>query len=149
MGLWKTIKGVWKPEALAESVVETQVKCFAKFMYGHPERDPNAWLASTLQSRGTWGGQTEIWYYSETAPFSLAPMAGQIPQSPIALALHILYKERPDLIPPYMADDYENIVSPIIEMAKRGEIEHRWSQVNPWTAKHFPEVGPFIRNWGR
>ncbi len=149
MGLWKNIKGLWKPQALAESVVETQVKCFAKFMYEHPERDPNAWLALTLQSRGTWGGQAEVWYYSETASFSLALTTTQKPQAPIALGLFILFKERPDIVLPYMSDDFEYIMSPIFEMAKTGEIEGRWRLANPWTAKHFPEVGPFIRNWGR
>ncbi len=137
------LRGVFgNPQALAESVVETQVKCFAKFMLEHAERDPNAWLAMTLQSRGTWGGQPEVWYYSETAPFSLASMTSKAPQPPIALGLYILSKERPDLILPYMSDDFDFIMSPIVEMAKRGEIVSRWRQVNPWTARHFPSSGP-------
>ncbi len=108
MGFWKNIKGLWKPQALAESVVETQVKCFAKFMSEYRDRDPNAWLASTLQSRRTWGGRPAVWYYSVTAPFSLATTTAQEPQAPIALGLYILYEERPDLILPYMSDDFIN-----------------------------------------
>lgn len=148
MGFWKMMK-FWDPQALAESVVEAQIKCFAKFWSEYRERDPNAWLALTLQSRATFGGQPEGWYYAETAPFSLAPTTAQKPQAPIALGLYILSKERPDLILPYMSDDFEYIMSPVFEMAKRGEIEGRWCEVNPWTANYFPEVGPRIRSLER
>ncbi|MFQ5881450.1 MAG: hypothetical protein ACE5I9_03095 [Candidatus Methylomirabilales bacterium] len=142
MGFWKNIKGIWDPQARAESAIDTQISCFKIVMHRYPERDPNAWLALTLRERPTWRarGLPEFTYYTETALFSLLPRT----QMPLALGLFILFKEEPALAAVY-SDRFEQIMAPIFALAKTGQTEEHWRSVNPWTAKHFPEVASGLR----
>lgn len=140
MGFWKNIKVVWDPRARAESVIDTQITCFKRIMAGYPERDPNAWLALTLRARIGWGGLPEFAYYTETALLSLAPLG----RAPLALGLYIIHKEEPALAAVY-SDKFEEIMVPIFELAEMGKIDERWRSVNPWTARHFPEVASGLR----
>jgi hypothetical protein len=138
MGLLKGIRGIWNPKARAESTVEAQIDCFTKNMRNLPERDPNAWLALTLQARslGGWRDLPPLQYFSDTALYSLAPGT----HAPFALGLFILYKEEPTLAVAYEAD-FERVMSPIFALAESGELESRWRTTNPWTAQRHPEVG--------
>ncbi len=135
MALWTNVKGMWDPQARAQSVVETQITTFNAFASRYPERDVNAWLASTLMARPGFRGGPELIYYTETAIFSLAPLS----EAPVALALYIIHKEEPALALAY-ADAFEAIMMPIFQLAETGNIEAHWRSVNQWTAKHFPEV---------
>lgn len=137
MGLWKIIKGSWDPAASIESTIEVQVNCYESNKRHYPGRDPNAWLALTLQSRPRWRSNPELWYYTFTAQFSLLPGF----DGPATLALFILQKERPDL-PSDLARGMElkfiEMMTPVRELVREGLFYIRWREVNPWTATHFP-----------
>lgn len=62
----------------------------------------------------------------------------------MVLGLFILFKEEPALAAVY-ADRFEQIMAPIFALAAAGQIEEKWRSVNPWTAKHFPEVAAGLR----
>ena len=140
MAFWKIVKGIWDPQARAESIIETQVCIYNQIRAQHPERDRNAWLALTLRGRPGWMGRDEMFYYTETALFSLAPPT----QAPIALGLYLLHKEAPILAPAY-APLFDRIMQPIFELAAKGGLEERWRNTNPWTAGHHPLVALGIK----
>lgn len=138
MGFWKNVKGIWDSKARAESVIETQVQSFAAFRLHYPDRDPNAWLALTLQARQLhplWRGKPDFWYYTETALFSVL----SVEEAPVALGLYILWKEEPGLGVQY-EEVYRRIMAPVFALKQAGTFTQRWRQVNPWTATHFPSV---------
>lgn len=143
MGLWKNIKAIWDPRARAQSIIQLQVRCFATNKTRYPERDPNAWLALTLQARTLHSRQVaDFLYYSETALYSLASDV----EAPVALGIYIIHKEEPALAERYESL-FERIMSPIFELVGTEEIVARWQLVNPWTAKNFAEVGEAIRRY--
>ena len=94
----------------------------------------------TLRARIGWRNFPELACYTETALLSLVPLT----RAPLALGLYIIYKEEPALAAIYH-DMFEEIMAPISELAATGNIEDRWRSVNPWTAKHFPEVASGLR----
>jgi len=142
MGFWKNISGIWNPDVRAENVIDTQVACFTRCMQRYPERDPNAWLASTLKARPTWQGAEELIYYTETALFSLAPIA----EAPRVLGMYIVYKEGPASAVP-LVEEYQQIMQPIYDIVGTPKLETFWRSVNPWTAAHFPSVAAGLRNY--
>jgi hypothetical protein len=142
MGVWKNITGIWNPDVRAENIIDTQVACFTRYMQRYPERDPNAWLASTLKTRPRWQGAEELTYYIETALFSLVP----ITEAPRVLGMYIVYKEGPASAVPFV-EEYQRIMQPIHDMVGTPKLETFWRSVNPWTLAHFPSVGAGLRNY--
>ena len=139
MAFWKTFKGFWDPVARAEATVETQVSTYVSCRLAHPERDPNAWLALTLQSRLGWIGRDDSWYYLQAAQFSVLP--NELP--PVALGLFVLNREEPELAARYEVR-FTELMAPVRELIDRGEFPEVWQAKNPWTATHHPNVGEVI-----
>lgn len=141
MGLWKNIRGIWNPDVAVEAIIDAQVSAFNRMMHHHPERDQNSWLATTLNCRPKWTGHDDLYCYTQTAMFSLAPTA----DAPVALGIYIatveignkvgidFYKPKPWL------GKFLEIMNPI-ENLKAHDLLTRWRTVNPWTSIHFPSI---------
>ena len=90
----------------------------------------------SLQVRMGWGGRPEWMYYQLTALYSLAPY----PDCCIALGLWIIRTEEPELAVFY-GDEFEEIMAPMLRLVDSRTVGTQWQRRNPWTARHFPEVG--------
>ena len=104
-----------------------------------PERDPNAWLAGTLESRARWAGRPEFVYLAIAAPFSL--LSEEV--APVALALDVLCKEEPELLAAFEKDLSDTMV-PVYSMMEAGDFIQAWRDTNPWTWSHYPELAEGI-----
>jgi hypothetical protein len=135
----KWIEGGWTPQERAESVIDTQRHLFDANRRSHPERDPHAWLALTLEGRNNWGGREESYYHGLTSRYSVLDLA----EAPVALGLFILHREDPQSAAVY-GKKFEQMMLPIYELIEKGEFLSRWRTTNPWTATNHPEVAEEI-----
>jgi hypothetical protein len=107
----------------------------------HPERDMNAWLASTLRTRIGWRGRPDWWYYIVTAPFSLH---GNI--APVLLGMYVLSKEDPEAVAAHVGPEkFSELMVPIYASISDATFFARWKETNPWTAEHTPVVAESLR----
>ncbi len=104
-----------------------------------PGRDPNAWLAGTLESRARWAGRPDFVYLAIAAPFSI--LSEDV--APVALALDLLCKEEPELLTAYEKDLSDTMV-PIYSLMEAGDFVEAWRDTNPWTWAHYPELAAGI-----
>ncbi len=122
----------------ALSVSQTEVGfTFNKTLW--PGRDPNAWLAGTLESRARWAGRPDFVYLAIAAPFSILPED----VAPVALALDVLCKEEPELLASY-EKDLSDTMLPIYSLMEAGDFVEAWRDTNPWTSSHYPELAEGI-----
>ncbi len=120
------------------SVSQTEVGfTFNKTVW--PERDPNAWLAGTLESRARWAGRPDFVYLAIAAPFSL--LSEEV--APVALALDLLCKEEPELLTVYDRELSDAMV-PVYSLMEAGGFVEAWRDTNPWTWSHYPELAEGI-----
>jgi len=136
MSLWKNIKGIWDPQARAESLIEIQVSGYKRFQESYPDRDPNFWLAQTLNQRHlTWSrGEFED-CLTITTEFSV--LQGDL--APTAMGIFILSMEQPDLAAEY-EEKFGVLMTPVHEMKESGEFDTFWRTTNHWTAANYPSL---------
>ena len=104
-----------------------------------PERDPNAWLAGTLESRARWAGRPDFVYLAIAAPFSI--LSEDV--APVALALDLLCKEEPELLTAYEKDLSDAMV-PVYSLMEAGDFVEAWRDTNRWTWSRYPELAEGI-----
>ncbi len=135
----KWIAGGWTPQERAESVIDTQRHIFDGNRRSHPERDPHAWLALTLEGRDNWGGREQSYYHGLTSRYSVLDSI----DLPVALGLFILHREDPQSAAVY-GKKFEQMMLPVYELIEKGEFVSKWRATNPWTAANHPEVAEDI-----
>ncbi len=138
MILTKDKNGILEAAEGLLSVSQTEVS-FAVNKTVWPERDPNAWLAGTVESRVRWAGRPDFVYLAITAPFSI--LTEDV--APVALALDLLCKEEPELLTAYEKDLSDTMV-PIYSLMEAGDFVEAWRDTNPWTWAHYPELAAGI-----
>ncbi len=130
--------GILKAAEGVLSVSQTEVS-FTVNKTVWPERDLNAWLAGTLESRSRWAGRPDFVYLAIAAPFSI--LSEDV--APVALALDVLCKEEPELLTAYEKDLSDTMV-PIYSLMEAGDFIEAWRDTNPWTWSHYPELAAGI-----
>ena len=130
--------GILKAAEGVLSVSQTEVSfAFNKSVW--PERDPNAWLAGTLESRARWAGRPDFVYLAIAAPFSI--LSEEL--APVAFGLDLLCKEEPDLLRAYEKELSDAMV-PVYSLMEAGEFVEAWREANPWTWSRYPELAEGI-----
>lgn len=100
-----------------------------------PHRDRNAWLAESVANRLRWMGRPEIVYYAMTSQFAVLSES----DGPAALALHLLSKEDPEIARQF-DEDFDRLVEPFFVLWESGRFIETWRELNPWSARQFPEL---------
>lgn len=140
MGFFDKLKALGDPRFGIESAIETQAKVFNSVRERHPERDPNAWLALTLGGRPGWGGKPEIYYYEQTAVFSLASDEASVRGLGLLVAIREATNARisEQILAPYDAE-FGQILASVFRHSTDSLVGW-WETLNPWTAEHYPDV---------
>lgn len=150
MGLMDILKRFSDPRPAIEQGIRVQDACFSMSRSQHPDLDPNAWLAMTLNSRLGFRGDLGKGHFAATANFSLTP------EPPVALGIFLylkwFYEKFPqawfghsDGVPHFEAiaeyrRRYGDLLGPTWRLARVGKVGDRWREVNPWTARRYPEI---------
>lgn len=133
----KELVGVFVPRILAENIIKANEDTYYHCRKKWPNQNEHDYLAMTYAARrrthvkvfkdNITEEQIHILSYTETEIFSvLVP-----PKSIRALALYILYKERPDLITDNHHDEYSNLIGPVLKSQDDGSFENWYKKTNP------------------
>lgn len=140
MSLLRSVKSIFSPEILAEEIVHANEKTYHLLKKKYPGRKEHDYLAWTYVSRrdahralgadSITDEQLGVISYTETLTFAVLPP----PQSIRALALYILFKERPDLITDLHRTEFGGLMEPVFKAQDEGEFEDWYARTNPETA---------------
>jgi hypothetical protein len=100
------------------------------------ERDPNAWLAATLETQSGFSDGKELLHVVLAAPFSVLREENAV----VAFALRVLFEEEPGRAPE-LEPEFEALLMPAFRLAEAGLFGSVWESLNPWTAARYPAVG--------
>ena len=140
MGFGNILKGMFDSRAMGNEVVSSQATFYAKIANHSPMLEPHLILAELwLARRAGLGGnknpseETKTVALSSTLIFACLPF----PQNARALGLYFLYQERPDVIQSYpeFSQEYEILISPVVEAQNSNRLESLYARYNPRMAK--------------
>lgn len=147
MGLLKNIQGIFNTKVMGEEIVETIVRMYRDLKQSNSHFEEHQLLASVWLSRRKtlerFAGQKtdnetlNLLALTETHLFSVL----DYPNSIRALGLHMLYKERPDIIAKYpeFEAEYSRLIEPVLR-AQQAETFLEWyRQKNPKFAAQMRE----------
>lgn len=137
MSLIREILGVFIPRILAQNIIKANEDAYNYCRSNNPGKNEHDYLAMTYATRRKAGvlvgndsineEQISILSYTETHQFAvLSP-----PNSIRALALYILYKERPDLISEKHREEFSKLMEPIFTSQDKRTFNNWYEQKNP------------------
>ena len=115
------ILGLFIPSYLAQNIIKANEDTYYHCKKSYPNKNEHDYLAMTYAARRRAGvavfndrineEQISLLAYSETHQFAVL----EPPKSIRALALYILYKERPNLITDSHRDEFSVLLDPILK----------------------------------
>ncbi len=137
MSLIREIVGIFVPRILTENIIKANEDSYYNLRKKFPGKNEHDYLAMTYAARRKAGAvvrndsiteeQIELLAYTETQLFAVL----KPPNSIRALALYILYKERPDLLTDSYSNEYTNLVEPILKSQDDGTFWKWYEKTNP------------------
>jgi hypothetical protein len=135
MGLKRFIKTITNPEAMGDEIIRIQEDSYEKAKQIYPGKDPHVLLAHVWLSRQAAhrkdvnGEPMQIVSFTETMQFACLPY----PDNIRALALYILYKERPDIVSRYprFSGEFNRLIAPVMAATASGSMEDLYHKHNP------------------
>lgn len=129
--------GVFVPRVLAKNIIKANEDTYYYCRANNPGLNEHDYLAMTYAARRKAGvlvgndsiteEQISILSYTETHQFAVL----KPPDSIRALALYILYKEKPKLISKKLSSEYSKLVVPIFEAKEKGVFSDWYERTNP------------------
>jgi len=139
MGLLRSLKSIFNPQIQAEEIIGANEKTYDLLRGKYPGRKEHDYLAWTYVSRrdarkavgmdSISEDDLSVISYTETFNFAVLPT----PQSIRALALYILFKERPDLITDSHRTEFAELMEPVFKAEQDGQMEEWYQRTNPET----------------
>jgi len=118
MGILRALKSIVDSEVMGEEIVKKVIDIFDETVRYSPGDDRHELLAKTYISRLIARGENinedliAVQALGQTQVFSMLPEGKDIK----ALALHMLYQERPDIIESYpkFGQEYQRLMEPVV-----------------------------------
>lgn len=139
MRLLRYFQSILHPQVLAEDTIRANENTYHLLRKKYPGRKEHDYLAWTYVSRrdarkalgmdSISEADLSVISYTETLTFAVLPT----PQSIRALALYILFKERPDLITDSHRTEFAQLMEPVFKAEQDGQMEKWYQQTNPET----------------
>lgn len=137
MRFFKNFKRMLSPSILAENTLKANEDTYYILRKKFPNKREHDYLAMTYAARrragviiykdGITEEQISLLSYTETHQFAVL----EPPNSIRALALYILYKERPDLITDEYRSEYAKLYTPILQAKEDGTFGDWYERTNP------------------
>ncbi|MBW1924044.1 MAG: hypothetical protein JRJ35_11275 [Deltaproteobacteria bacterium] len=135
MGLRRFFKSLTNAEAMGEEIIRMQEDSYEKARQLYPDSDPHVLLAQVWLTRQAAHGRDvhseamQITAFTETMQFACLPY----PQNIRALALFIVYKERPDIIQRFtrFSQEFQELMAPVSAAVESGDFERIYRKHNP------------------
>ena len=142
MGILRFLKSLSDSEVMGEEVIIAIQKLYKQTQDLSPHDEPHESLSKTWLSRARARGidintqEVAMGAWSSTQLFSLLPHGANIR----AMAIHILFLERPDIQAAYpkFEQEYDHLMKPIMAVLAKGEdevFEELYKKYNPRLAK--------------
>lgn len=135
MGIGRFFKSLVDSEVMGDEIVLKVQEIYKKTQEISPHDDPHETLAKTwlsrMRARGIDIDQEGIALNAMTSSYIFACLR---PGANVrALALHILFEERPDIIEQYpkFSQEYNDLLSPIHQALEDGSAETLYRKYNP------------------
>ena len=139
MGFLRFAKSLFDSETMGEEIILNVQKIFKQTHEMSPHNDPHEILAKTwlsrMKARGLDINNESIALGSMTETYIFACVR---PNANIrALALHLLFQERPDIIQqfPKFEEEYGRIMTPIFKAMENGTADQLYRKYNPHLAE--------------
>lgn len=139
MKLFRSVQSIFNPRILAEEIIRANEKTYDLLRAKYPRRKEHDYLARTYACRREAHGvlgmdsisedELRVISYTETLKFAVLPH----PKSIRALALYILFKERPDLITASHKAEFGELMEPVFTAEQEGRFEEWYARTNPET----------------
>lgn len=147
MGFLNNIRGVFNTKVMGEEILATQVRMYHHFKQSNPHFEEHELLANVWLSRRkalelfakqkTDDETLSLLAFTETHLFAVL----DYPNSIRALALYMLYKERPDIVAkhPEFYAEFRELMEPVFRAQQNGTFQEWYKRKNPRLAARLAE----------